>query len=820
MSTWERAKEIRPGRSSRRAGVCCIVALWLCVAPALMAEQSGGGVPEEANAITGQVQDSTGAVLRGVRVTLRLRSSGSQQTTPTDEEGRYRFYGPLRGKYELLFDTRGFAPLHRELNYPGGAVSEDVVLAPATLAQELIVSAAQILTSPSAAERMPGSFEALSPAMLVGARVFTTEEALRKVAGINTRGEEGLGLRPNIGIRGLNPTRSTQILMLEDGLPLAYAPYGDNASYYHPPIDRFESVEIIKGGGQILYGPRTVGAVINYLTPPPPQDAGGMVTLTGGTRDYINGHLRAGTTWRGTGVLLDYLRKQGQGSRENIRSGLNDVNFKTLSTLTARQTLGARANYYTENSRVTYSGLRQDEWDANPRQNPFRNDDFAADRAGTSLRHGWAPRGSVLVSTAAYGTWFRRHWWRQSSNSNERPNDSADPACAGMASLYTTCGNQGRLREFYTWGVESRARVAWNGGLLRNETSFGARLHYENQERLQKNGPLPTSRDGLVVENNQRKAQAASFFVQNVFQLGKWAITPGVRVEHIHYDRLNRLGNAGAGAGGETEITVAVPGLGAAFSPDERLTLFTGVHRGFAPPRVEDVISNTTGASVELDPELSWNYELGMRAQPARWATLELTFYRMDFENQIVPSSVAGGVGATLTNAGKTLHQGVELAGRLDWRRIAGTRHAAYWRTAYGWLPTAEFRGVRFSNIAGFTTVSITGNRLPYAPQHLLSSSVGYTYATGFEAMLEGVYTGAQFADDLNTVTGTPDGQRGLIPGYAIFNLTLNYPVEAMRTTVFFTTKNLFDRLAIVDRARGLLPTAPRVIQAGLRWDF
>ncbi|MCK7508581.1 MAG: hypothetical protein MZV70_33995 [Desulfobacterales bacterium] len=30
------------------------------------------------------------------------------------------------------------------------------------------------------------------------------------------------------------------MLLLEDGIPLAYAPYGDNASYYHPPVERFE----------------------------------------------------------------------------------------------------------------------------------------------------------------------------------------------------------------------------------------------------------------------------------------------------------------------------------------------------------------------------------------------------------------------------------------------------------------------------------------------------------------------------------------------------------------------------------------------------
>ncbi len=71
------------------------------------------------------------------------------------------------------------------------------------------------------------------------------------------RDEEGFGLRPNIGIRGLNPTRSSKLLLLEDGIPLAYAPYGDNASYYHPPVNRFERIEVLKGSSQILFGPQT-----------------------------------------------------------------------------------------------------------------------------------------------------------------------------------------------------------------------------------------------------------------------------------------------------------------------------------------------------------------------------------------------------------------------------------------------------------------------------------------------------------------------------------------------------------------------------------
>ena len=86
-------------------------------------------------------------------------------------------------------------------------------------------------------EKLPtlgGAGQILGKKELEDTHVFTVNEALRKVAGVHARDEEGFGLRPNIAMRGLNPTRSTKITLLEDGLPLAYAPYGDNASYYHP----------------------------------------------------------------------------------------------------------------------------------------------------------------------------------------------------------------------------------------------------------------------------------------------------------------------------------------------------------------------------------------------------------------------------------------------------------------------------------------------------------------------------------------------------------------------------------------------------------
>jgi Fe(3+) dicitrate transport protein len=771
------------------------------------------------DSIRGRIVDASGAAIPEASVTLRLLSSGTERNTLSGPQGLFIFESVSRGDYELAVAARGFAPAERALSFRGGEEEMEIGLEPAALVQEIHVNAS-ILGLPEAMERLPGSFHVLAAATLTESRVFTTDEALRKVPGFLTRGEEGFGLRPNIGIRGLNPTRSTQVLLLEDGLPLAYAPYGDNASYYHPPIDRFDSVEVVKGGGQITYGPRTVGAVVNYTTPAPPSVWGGAVTLTGGSRNYANGHIRFGGPLGKTGALLDYLRKQGEGARENMRHGLNDFNLKTLTPLGSRQTLALRLNSYSEDSQVTYSGLRQDEYRANPRANPFSNDSFEILRIGTSVRHSWAAAANLLVTSSAYGTTFSRDWWRQSSNSSQRPNDSADPNCGGMANLHTTCGNEGRLRNYYTWGLETKARAnhTWFGP--RSEADLGVRWHFENQERRQENGATPTARTGVLVENNRRTARAFSFHAQNAILLGNWKLTPGVRVERIHYQRTNRLANGGAGVSGETDLLFAVPGFGLSYAPSEKFSFFAGAHRGFAPPRVEDVISNTSGASIELDPELSWNYEIGVRVRPVRSISFEVTAFRMDFENQVVPASVAGGLGATLTNGGETLHQGMEASSQVNWRNAFSSRHSFYWRTAYTWLPIARFEGERFSSVPGFSATRVTGNRLPYAPENLLTSSIGYLHARGMNAMLECVYTGRQFGDDLNTVPGTADGQRGLIPGNAFWNLTLNYPLEGIRSTLYFSVKNLFDRTAIVDRARGILPGIPRLIQAGVHWNF
>jgi Fe(3+) dicitrate transport protein len=477
--------------------------------------------------------------------------------------------------------------------------------------------------------------------------------------------------------------------------------------------------------------------------------------------------------------------------------------------------LVGKFSYLKEDSRITYSGLTEAEYAANPRQNPFLNDSFSAFRHGFSLSHTGILSRKSSITTNFYTNYFSRDWWRQSSNSSQRPNRlNVDADCRSLAELYSTCGNEGRLRDYRIFGIEPRFNTNFNFWGIRSDFNAGFRYHYETQNRLQKNGDLPTSRDGVIAENNYRQNSAISGFVQNRFIWKDLAVTAGLRVENIDYKRENRL----TGANGKTQLTEYIPGIGITYNVLKNTTIFAGIHRGFAPPRTEDIISNS-GGLVELDSELSWNYEVGFRTRPVRAVSIDATYFRTDYENQIVPASIAGGVGSAFTNGGKTLHQGFEISSRFNSADLFNTNFNFYLQTNYTNLFDAEFRGNRFSSISGFTGVSVTGNRLPYAPKHLLNNSVGFAYKN-FDGFVENNYLSSQFSDDLNSIIPVPNGQRGLIPAQTYWNATANYKVERLKSVFFLTAKNVFNRTFIVDRSRGIIPSSPRLIQAGIKINF
>ncbi|MCU0883299.1 MAG: TonB-dependent receptor plug domain-containing protein [Hyphomonadaceae bacterium] len=241
----------------------------------------------------------------------------------------------------------------------------------------------------------PGSSYVITEEDLTNARIFTVNEALRQVPGVNVRDEEGLGLRPNIGVRGLSPTRSREVILLEDGLPLSYGLYGDNASYSHPPVRRFARIEVLKGAGQVRFGPHTVGAVFNFITPPAPDTFSGRATVAAGSRGYGEVDLSLGGPVAGFRVLAHGNATQFDGIRDNHGFAFHDLYAKVEREIGANHLIIARTGLYEEDSQVSYSGLTEAEYAANPRGNAFENDSFITKRATASLRCGLIAIGGV-----------------------------------------------------------------------------------------------------------------------------------------------------------------------------------------------------------------------------------------------------------------------------------------------------------------------------------------------------------------------------------------------------------------------------------------
>ncbi len=718
-------------------------------------------------------------------------------------------------------------------------------------------------TAPEALDHIPGSGKVVTSESIERNHRFTINEALREVPGVHVRDEDGVGLRPNIGIRGLDPTRSRKVHIMEDGVPIMLMPYGDPSSYYFPPIFRFDRIEVLKGSGQLLYGPQTIGGVMNFITRMPSATPEGHFQVWGGNLNYLNTHFDYGGTWGKSGYLVDYTHSQIDTPRfTNIRAKIDDLTFKTVQELSDRTQIMAKFNYYRENSGIGYQGLTQAEWATRgeERQTPFVNDHFDFMRLGYHVAVNHMFTANLTSTTNLFGHFIQRDWSRQSQqgvdvngnpvggiqNGNSIPNFTPGPPIREVHGVVPANRRFTNEREYWVWGVEPRFHYSHSILGLRAEADFGGRYMFEQSDRKQllntvSGTGLPSSCVVAVAgatclgENNKRTTNAYAFFAQERLFLGPFTLTPGFRVEHISYDQTNRLANNGAGNYGKTNFTEVLPGAGITYSPFKDHTLFFGAHRGMSPPQVSDAVALATGTVVnDLGPELSWTYEFGARGNLTPWAGYAITGYQMDFDNQIITQSVAGGVGSTLTSAGRTQHRGAEVATRIDLLDAVTGRNDEEDVTLdfnYTWVAQADFKGTRNSSLGTSallpgesTTFNVSGNRLPYSPEHLISAGIGYAnrgFSLGpFNARVETQCVSDQFADDRNTVIPTPNGQRGLVKGWCMLNASVNQHVKKINTTFFFTGKNMLDHDVIMDRTRGIYPGLPALWQAGAKWTF
>lgn len=707
---------------------------------------------------------------------------------------------------------------------------------------------------PERLESVPGSYQVIDEKELAARRPFSIKDALSSVPGINVlQNEDPLGLAQNIGIRGMDPRRTARTLLMEDGMPLFLAPYGDPSSHYIPMLERVQRIEVVKGSGQVLYGPQTVGGMINFVTRQIPREGiHGTVSGMMGNNDFTGMYANIGAGGEMGGVMLDAIQKKGDGIRDNHDFEVTDVTLKGQLNINDQHTLKAKVGYYKEDSHVSETGLGSVDYARDKFQAPSGNNDyFVHERKFAQLQHIFNVNEQATLTTHAYYADTFRSSFRQTDVPGGY-DDGSPGASTGVTELercpagVTTapateaaadqCGGRHRPRNYTYWGIEPRLDVQHSVFGVQSDAVLGMRYHEEDITRKQYRGntadfqSLSFAKTTNPREHIQIDVEAKSYYLQNTFHLGQWDITPGLRYEDLQI-RTNviRAGGANIGIARTNNQSKLLPGFGVAWNGIDRTTVFAGVHKGFAPPRPDrDLNANTNGPD-NTRPEESTNFELGIRSNYFNGISMQSTLFYTNFDDIVIRKG-----SGTFDNAGKAAMAGLEFAGRVDFGKLMDSAHNIYLMANYTNLFTAEFR--KTSDTPLFDGINlgdgvIKGKRLPYAPKHQVSLNIGYEHPVGIDARVGMDYISRQEVDapfrdyvlnsaDPSGVDAALSGLSGDIPAYTLFNASLNYKPVGGKTTYFVNGSNLTDREYLASRVDGMFVGRGRQVFGGVRFDF
>jgi outer membrane receptor protein involved in Fe transport len=204
-----------------------------------------------------------------------------------------------------------------------------------------------------------------------------------------------------------------------------------------------------------------------------------------------------------------------------------------------------------------------------------------------------------------------------------------------------------------------------------------------------------------------------------------------------------------------------------------------------------------------LQPETAQSIEAGAKTRLLSGKlSLELSVFRMNFQNLVVPQDV-GGV-PELRNAGEERFRGFELASA--WRvRSFLSMTAGY-----------SFHDAKFQDFVtdeSGSTLQLAGNQLPMSARNMANLGFVLSRDQGWRGNIQGNYIGSRFFDQENTV---------MAPAYTTLDAGVGYRMKSMELRL--EGYNLTDvREPVSESELGdsqfyLMPA--RRIQLSLRWNI
>jgi len=642
-------------------------------------------------------------------------------------------------------------------------------------------------------------------------------QVLGRVPGMTVAETEGSGFPSNgIAVRGLNPTQSIEMNVRQNGVIIAADPYGYPETYYVPPMEAVERVEIVRGAGALQFGPQ-FGGVVNYVMRrgTPARALGVDVQQTLGSFGLANTYGSVGgesgrTRWFG------YVQRRAQdGWRPN--SDVAQTSGYAAVELALAPSLTASASYTLLRNRIHMpGGLSDEQFEAGARQS-FRARNWLTtpwNVASMSLDWRIAPAVRLQSTTSVLGS-SRSLVWR---------NEDGGPGALDEIDSATGMFVPREVEREGFRNTTEEIRLIADHRLLgpRSTLAVGARWFGGTMHR-QGGGPGTTASDfDLALAGGPYEYDISYYnrnlaaWAENAIRVGqRLTVTPGIRLEALR-----------STADGYTDTTFApqaksrtVPlgGIGASFIATATTGVYANLTQAYRP--IDYSSLTPVGSVSRIDPRLhderGLNADLGWRGTLADdRVRFDIGVFRLSIDGRIglvSRTDTGGAVFTERTNVANSLHQGLESYVEVTpiARRAAdGTMRSSV--TVFNSLALVDAR---------YTSGEFSGRRVEYAPRSI--ERAGLTLASGSFATTFLASAVSKSYGDAGNTERSDDAVVGRIPAYTVLDWSVTARVGS-RFHMQAGVNNLADRSYFTRRTDeypgpGIIPSIGRSLYVSVR---
>lgn len=604
-------------------------------------------------------------------------------------------------------------------------------------------------------ERTPGAVEVVpDTAYKTSTPAVTIKDALDYVPGVWVQPKWGEDSR--ISIRGSSLSRNFHLRSIQlymDGIPINTADgYGD---FQEIDPTAYRYIEVYKGANALRFGANALGGAINFVMP-----TGYDADLFGARVDIGSfGFHKVSASSGGVYGAVDYFIagtwQEQDGFRdhsdgESVRGTMN-VGYRLSRDVETRFYLNANDVDQRIPGSVTREAALTDPKTAAPNNvlhDWQRNIDTVRIANKTTVR---LMPGTTL-ELGAFNV--DRHLMH--------------PIFQWLDYRYDDYGGFARITD------ESRI-----GGFT-NRLIAGVNLHNGRIDTKQYEN-IGAQKGALLVDADDEARNLSAYAENHFYVMPTVALVGGVQFLHATRDRDAHLG----ATSGSTEFNLWNPKAGILWDVDRSWQVFANVSRSAEVPSFGESVSGPpflglpTIPFYEIKAQRATTYEIGTRGQRENYGW-DFAAYRAEIDNELLCFYSAFG-NCNVSNADKTVHQGLELGGSVAiLTSIIETGPAP----DKVWLHAAyTFNDFFFDNDTTFGD-----NELPGAPRHYLRAELLYRHPSGvyFGPNVEWVPE-AYYVDSANTLE---------TEAYAIWGAKLGFD-NGGPITAYIEGRNLSDEAYI-----------------------